>query len=152
MVTLSTGSGVVVGWRRKTDMTWRLRVNRFPIHSKACGVFRMAMSFRVELKVSQKGTKAEHFHSVSRFSAIVLKNWLMSHTKCLVCCTVCCVPLCRFLGALGSATPVLHAAEFGRAHIGTGLEARENGGFRQVLSFRRGCWLARQKAEVSCKT
>ena len=39
MVTLSTGSGVVVGWRRKTDMTWRLRVNRFPIHSKARAAF-----------------------------------------------------------------------------------------------------------------
>ena len=113
----------------------------------------MAMSFRVELKVSQQATKAEHFHSASRFSAIVLKKLAdESHKLFGLLHSLLCSIVQVSSGALGSATPVLLAAEFGRAHIGTGLEARENGGFRQVLSFRRGCWLAHQKAEVSCKT
>ena len=65
-------------------------------------VFRMVMSFRVELKILQKTTKAGHLHSVSRFSAIVLKKLANEwHTNCLVCCTVCCVPLCRFRIAFG---------------------------------------------------
>ena len=59
------------------------------------------MSFRVELKVSQQATKAEHFHSVSSFSAIVLKRLADESHKMLVCCTVCCVSLCRFRGAFG---------------------------------------------------